>query len=194
MFCKQTFATLGKYLCEYLQKFGHYWQWREHYAVYESVIQIASHSSDEDEEIANVYSFEEADATSTDKHTNNNYESYRMEYHIVFDEIFQVPVLYFRCQNCSTQEYLYKPEQVLALFPMQQHDNLPIQMIVTQGEHPHLQTIFFYLHPCQTNDLIQQVSQEIVCSVEHENLLLFTWLSTYGACIGYAFPIGFKMV
>jgi hypothetical protein len=72
------------------------------------------------------------------------------EYHIVYSEDYQVPVLYFQLRGSEGQ--LLPLEKIVS--PRGE------QIIASQQLHPHLDLPFFYLHPCQTAQFMSHLDTE----------------------------------
>ncbi len=107
--------------------------------------------------------------TTVTHHDNDVNDSSRLpmtpicfKYHIVYSESFQVPVLYFSAWNMDTSQYLTR-EQIMTIIIDKHRDDciLPKELnpytMITQGEHPILSTIFYYVHPCETSKLMDLV-------------------------------------
>lgn len=109
----------------------------------------------------------------------------RFEYHVAYNEIFKVPVLLF---NVYHHDMPLKYDQILKIFVGDEHDKnekhwLPNDLnqytFITQGEHPVLNTVFFYLHPCQTAELMSLVMNG---NFIHANYIA-SWLSFFGRAV-----------
>lgn len=83
------------------------------------------------------------------------------EYHIVYSEEYQVPVLYFQLRGSEGQ-----------LLPLEKFVSFRGERIIaSQQLHPHLDLPFFYLHPCQTAQFMAHLDTEGKGAIE--------WLSYF---------------
>lgn len=71
-----------------------------------------------------------------------------LEYHVVFSESFECPVLYLNVSRSNGSLLSYN--HLYQLFGLDSNTDAA-DMIFTQQEHPVLQRPFFFLHPCKTN-------------------------------------------
>lgn len=123
------------------------------------------------------------------------------KYHIVYSEAYRVPVLYFNVYNMKDSSLL-SVNQILrfisyknsgsALLP----SNVNPYTFITQGEHPILSTIFYYVHPCETANLMQIVAASIQQQqLQDANLQLpnyiRSWLSFIGRMIFLDIPLSY---
>lgn len=130
------------------------------------------------------------------------------EVHIAYSEMFCVPVLYFRVTKKRisdgktihlTNDDVFR-EIVTIIHHHERHDEMASSHVVpqdvdpwtfvTQGEHPVLGTVFHYVHPCQTRDVMDQV-QSVDWDVGEDQVnfnYILSWLSTYGSVIGLHVP------
>lgn len=116
-------------------------------------------------------------------------ELFLIKYHVVFNEVFQCPALYFNIYDSTDQ--LLQPQQVVDLFQRigQSRGYIPVNNFnpynfITQGEHPILQTIFYYIHPCETHSLM-----ETICMNTTPRNYIYSWLSFFGKAINLHVPI-----
>jgi ubiquitin-like-conjugating enzyme ATG10 len=96
--------------------------------------------------------------------TSNDTIPICFKYHILFSDLFQVPVLYFNAYNVQDSSLLSR-EQVLNFVTNKNQKKsglIPSEYLnpytmITQGEHLILGTIFYYIHPCETANLMDTV-------------------------------------
>lgn len=106
----------------------------------------------------------------------------KMEYHIVYNVAFAVPVLYFRIFGRCNGEILWDLN-VISKYIKDLHANKGL----TQMPHPYYQTPFFQLHPCHTKDwmgkLVAAAHQQ-----QRKNLnYIVAWLSFIAPHVGLVF-------
>lgn len=84
------------------------------------------------------------------------------EFHLLFHISFQVPVIYFNIYNSDGS--LLQLEDIWDIFQENLNssnnylkDNM--LSIITQAEHPILFRPFFLLHPCKTNDVLNNFTK-----------------------------------
>lgn len=115
------------------------------------------------------------------------------EVHIVYNAIFCVPVLYFRVSKSQFDGdkpvYLYRHEDILREI-MALHESHPIVpreinpwTFISHGEHPVLGTVFQYVHPCQTQEIMDTVRNEDNPKTTTMQNYILSWLSFYGPVI-----------
>lgn len=100
---------------------------------------------------------------------------------IVFSDTWRVPVLYFTVQDSAGNPCLR--QQVLSMLPAaeQQEDTWDF---VSYDEHPVTGMPSYFLHPCQTQDILKILQKD--CS--QTSTLLLSWLSLILPTIGYTLP------
>lgn len=98
--------------------------------------------------------------------TKNN-RVIQLEHHIVYSTSYQVPVLYFRAFHDSGSP--------LSLEEIYQHIIPPLfhETTVSQMEHPVLGIPCWYIHPCDTRQLMSTMQYESLDYIK-------SWLSVYG--------------
>ncbi|XP_059162878.1 ubiquitin-like-conjugating enzyme ATG10 [Physella acuta] len=113
---------------------------------------------------------------------HREYETHTYEYHVLYSESYQVPVLYFNVFKKDGK--LLSLEDVWKLCPVsyQKYMNENKWATLSQQEHPLLGRPYFQLHPCHTSDLMAQ----IMTNTKTYNIknYLATWLSTVGPLVG----------
>ncbi|XP_059149447.1 ubiquitin-like-conjugating enzyme ATG10 isoform X2 [Physella acuta] len=123
---------------------------------------------------------DESDSSCMPLHREN--ETYTYEYHVLYSESYQVPVLYFNVFKKDGK--LLSLEDVWKLCPVsyQKYMNENKWATLSQQEHPLLGRPYFQLHPCHTSDLMSQ----IMTNTKTYNIknYLATWLSTVGPLVG----------
>eukprot|EP01080_Neovahlkampfia_damariscottae_P006340 gene6340-10347_t len=105
------------------------------------------------------------------------------EFHICYSQSYQVPILYFNVYTMDKK--LLKHDEILeeCLFDVENKF-----AFLTQGNHPHLSTIYYYLHPCKTIDFMNEVLEK----KDKENYIKI-WLGFFGSIIGYYLPLPSKI-
>jgi ubiquitin-like-conjugating enzyme ATG10 len=111
----------------------------------------------------------------------------KFEYHVAYSIVFNVPVLYF---NIYHDNKVLRYDQIMKAFVEKKRkerhhlpEDLNMYTFITQGEHPVLNKIFFYVHPCQTADLCKLVGYNTSANY------ISSWLSFTGQCIELYLPI-----
>jgi len=112
---------------------------------------------------------------------DQNYLKY--DFHVVFSESYSVPVLYFNISHLNGS--LLSLDDIWKLFLHKKNSNM--YETITQQEHPILQRPFFVLHPCHTENLLRQVTDQSA-----KKRFLF-WLSIYGQSIGLPLSIHYAI-
>jgi ubiquitin-like-conjugating enzyme ATG10 len=115
------------------------------------------------------------------------------KYHILFSESFQVPVLYFNAYNAQDSSLLSR-EQVLNFVTNENQkksglipsEDLNPYTMITQGEHLILGTIFYYIHPCETANLMDMV---LSTSTTGTLNYIVSWLSFFGRLVSLNVPL-----
>ncbi|KAI8787386.1 ubiquitin-like-conjugating enzyme ATG10 isoform X1 [Biomphalaria glabrata] len=106
------------------------------------------------------------------------------EYHVVYNESYAVPVLYF---NIFTNDGRLLPlDEVWSQCPTHYQTHLKDNKwsTLTQQEHPLLGRPFLQLHPCHTADFMAQVISKSSQKINY----LACWLSTVGPMVGLNIP------
>ena len=108
----------------------------------------------------------------------DNDEGICIEYHVIHDPSYQVPVLYFSATySCGR---LLKPTECHALL------HIPLDTdntaVISQRDHPVLDCPYYYVHPCQTSGVMDRFSSA------PNFIYLLTFLSTIGPIVGLHIP------
>jgi ubiquitin-like-conjugating enzyme ATG10 len=117
---------------------------------------------------------------------------YNIEYHVIYSQSYEVPVLYLRLYDTSGQTVVDNSEAIKILSSASTTaDQLGASKweTLTQQMHPVLQVPFFHLHPCHTETWMKVMS-ETDSSPENFNYLV-TWLSFVGFHVGLHLPNGY---
>jgi ubiquitin-like-conjugating enzyme ATG10 len=91
-----------------------------------------------------------------------------------------VPVLYFNA---------YENDQLITDIDVIYHTLVPkvyqssVYGSITQGEHPILGYPSFFIHPCQTKELLKVLTIDR-CKQAVDSDVLYTWLQTFGSIVG----------
>ncbi|CAF1451100.1 unnamed protein product [Adineta steineri] len=107
----------------------------------------------------------------------------KYDFHIVFSESYSVPVLYFNISHLDGS--LLSLDDVWKLFAHKNNSNM--YETITQQEHPILHRPFFILHPCHTEKLLKQVSDQSM------NKKFLFWLSIYGQSVGLPLSVNYAI-
>mmetsp|Transcript_19555 Transcript_19555/g.21747 ORF Transcript_19555/g.21747 Transcript_19555/m.21747 type:complete len:174 (+) Transcript_19555:41-562(+) len=99
------------------------------------------------------------------------------DYFIVYSSTYTVPVLYFNVYNLDGS--LLTPEEFRKSLPQHLSNEKQKWNFITQDEHPITGVPCNYIHPCQTQQVMEQLLQGAATSD-----YLLTWLSMYGAFVG----------
>ncbi|KAI8084603.1 autophagocytosis associated protein [Halteromyces radiatus] len=105
-----------------------------------------------------------------------------LDHHIVYSSTYQVPVLYFDAYFPDGTR-LGLDEIYEYIVPQVYQDDLKISPIqaqgaITQADHPLLGRPFWYIHPCDTQTLLQTIMQDVFI----ENYIKI-WLSLVGPLV-----------
>lgn len=102
----------------------------------------------------------------------------KLEYHIVYNVAFCVPVLYFRIFRRCNGEIVWDMNTISR---DKMHDKG-----VSQMPHPYYQTPFFQLHPCQTSKWMGEKLINAAAADKGSNYIV-AWLSFIAPHVGLVF-------
>jgi ubiquitin-like-conjugating enzyme ATG10 len=107
---------------------------------------------------------------------------YEWRYSIVYSFTWRVPVLYFTVQTPSGSPC--PRDEVLSMLPgsLLQQDSWDF---LSYDEHPVTGVPSFFLHPCQTQNVLNILRQDCLTDTKLE---LLSWLSLIIPSIGYSLP------
>ncbi len=97
------------------------------------------------------------------------------EHHIVYHASFQVPCLYFAS---------YSRDGDMVDVTTDKRIHLPRPGVISQQLHPILQMPVWFVHPCDTVELLRRVSSETPLTTD---TYLDAWLSVIGPFAGFQF-------
>ena len=101
------------------------------------------------------------------------------EYHVIYSESYQVPVLFFTATFHSGKLVpLREIWRAVSPFHVTRESGMEWES-VTQREHPILCRPFYHLHPCHTSSVMATV----LGTYKQANYLL-SWLTTFGPTVG----------
>ncbi|KAL0476878.1 autophagy-related protein ATG10 [Acrasis kona] len=127
--------------------------------------------------------FEEHDPSAV---AVSNTSVIEFDFHIAYHKIFKVPFLLLRATVDGIQ---LGQQDIIQHLSEGKDDWLPKELnhytFLTQGEHPVLGTIYFYLHPCQTAELITTVTDRDFERIDY----VAVWLSFFGRAVGLHVPM-----
>ena len=101
-----------------------------------------------------------------------------VDYHVVFDESYQVPVLYF---NATYKSGRVVPPNDLYKSLCVPSDHLNF---ISQRDHPIMDTPFYHIHPCQTTTMMENFKFHL----ESDFVYLLTFISSVGPLVGLYLP------
>jgi ubiquitin-like-conjugating enzyme ATG10 len=104
-------------------------------------------------------------------------ETYTWEYHVLFNQSYSVPTLYFNAWT-SHGRLLSLEEMWSRVHVNFQHSIQEDKWsVLTQQEHPVLRRPFYMFHPCRTPEFLK-------CFEGKSSNIVITWLSTVGPAVG----------
>lgn len=83
------------------------------------------------------------------------------EYHVVFSEAYQTPVLYFICRDL--ENHLLSLEEIYEELEISLDERSTL--LISQQLHPLLDRPFFFLHPCHTADFMSKLDVSEVSGI-----------------------------
>ena len=100
-----------------------------------------------------------------------------LKYHVIYDDSYQVPVLYFSVTYSSGK--VVKPADLTAIL------KTPNKLVdaISQKDHPLLDTPYYFIHPCQTSRMMKNF-----CNKQLNFVYLLTFLSSVGPVAGLYIP------
>ncbi|EAT88904.1 hypothetical protein HBI56_038720 [Parastagonospora nodorum] len=112
-----------------------------------------------------------------------------IQYDILLSPVYQVPVLYF---GISDLQHRYPPTMTTLyehLIPSQfkaQAENTGVMGGVTINDHPATNRPVFFIHPCQTAEVMEaSVGDKAITAEEY----LLMWIGALGGCVGLSVPL-----
>lgn len=116
-----------------------------------------------------------------------NLDIFSIEYHIVYNMGFCVPILYFNIWDENGKLFcLTDVWKIFAnLYPEILHDKWNS---ITQGHHPHNGKPYFYCHPCNTEKVMKFMKKHDSEEYEDVKYYIPNWLNIYGAAFGLSVP------
>jgi ubiquitin-like-conjugating enzyme ATG10 len=108
--------------------------------------------------------------------------TFEWRYSIAFSDTWRVPVLHFTVQDSNGNPC--PRDLVLSMLPASstQEDTWDF---VSYDEHPITGTPSYFLHPCQTNDILSLMHND---GKTHSSTRLLSWLSLILPAVGHTFP------
>ncbi|CAO3618307.1 unnamed protein product [Cunninghamella echinulata] len=112
-----------------------------------------------------------------------------MNYHILYSPTYQVPVLYFNAQHMDgstlSLEEIY--EYIIPDTYKKELKTSPINVYgsISQADHPLNGAPFWYIHPCQTQNMLQSIAGVDDLSVDN---YIKIWLSFVGPIVRHHIP------
>ncbi|KAI0347074.1 hypothetical protein BDW22DRAFT_493311 [Trametopsis cervina] len=118
--------------------------------------------------------------------------------HVVYSPSFQVPALYFSVHQSSGAPLSLEELTACSLLrlntlPSTQATTYALQgpdaafTLLSQGDHPTLGTPCWYLHPCHTGEVIEEILAEVPCEGNARSL---RWLEAWFMMLGNVVDFG----
>ena len=133
-------------------------------------------------------------------HHREKQETVQFEYHVIYSQSYQVPVLYFTATFHSGRLVPLKDIwRFLSPFHVARGSGMEWES-VTQAEHPMLSQPFYHIHPCHTPDVMATIlslnKYKKDGSIEKNTELnyLLSWLTIFGPTIGLHVPIDYLKI
>ncbi|KAK8674335.1 hypothetical protein V6N13_112627 [Hibiscus sabdariffa] len=149
-------------------------------------------------QISQIDNGEEETGCSGDEDVDNatlvqssHHELHYCDFHIVYSNIFRVPVLYIRAY-CSDGRPLQLDEIEKELPECSSKELSESKWtFITQEEHPYLKRPWYKLHPCGTNEWMKLLFLSHTANPKFEvvpELYLLSWFSVAGQVFGVRIP------
>ena len=115
----------------------------------------------------------------------------KFNYHVLYDESFSVPILYFQAFHSNGS--LLKVEEIWKMMPKEYLGNFSpdleersemLSSIVSQTEHPYLGAPYYKFHPCQTSTFLYNALKSSEESRGKKFNSIISWLSTIAPLVG----------
>nr|AWD06776.1 Atg10 [Dugesia japonica] len=105
------------------------------------------------------------------------FELCKIEYRIGYSVSFAAPILYIRAENENGNSFGY--DQFKSLLIQFSFDSEYFKYLV-QVEHPFLGLPYFSMHPCQTNEALNQLTKALPLSFEGRQNSVKLWALLFG--------------
>lgn len=136
-------------------------------------------------------SFENRDSSDPAALVLPTHEVHYYDFHIVYNNSYRIPVLYFRGYHCDGQPLLL--DEIEKDLPANSAKLLTESKwtFITQEEHPHLNRPWFTLHPCGTNELMRILLSNTCLSKDEVmgERYLISWVSLVSQVVGLSIPL-----
>lgn len=126
-----------------------------------------------------------------------------VEYHIVFSESYEVPILYFNARQLNGQQLVLDDIWKIVSKTLTS-SGTDRWSLISQQEHPLLCRPFYHIHPCHT----AKVMGKALTVTSHSNSVsssasvnsspsstsvnyLISWLSVFGPLVGLSVPLAY---
>ena len=126
-----------------------------------------------------------------------------VEYHIVYSDSYEVPILYFNATQSNGQQLPLDDIWKIVSKDLTS-SNTDRWSLVSQQEHPLLSRPFYHIHPCHTAKVMGKAITVLNCEQHRSETVssngpkcsssvnyLIAWLSTFGPLVGLKVPLGF---
>jgi len=113
----------------------------------------------------------------------------RTDYHVLFSKPWQLPVLYFASFWEDTLEPLSLKEiytHVVEKSSQEAVKDVGILGGISHGDHPQLGIPFYFIHPCRTADLLNDIQADNTKISQDE--LIQVWLGLVGGVVNIPTP------
>uniref|UniRef100_A0A0N5AD18 Ubiquitin-like-conjugating enzyme ATG10 n=1 Tax=Syphacia muris TaxID=451379 RepID=A0A0N5AD18_9BILA len=101
--------------------------------------------------------------------------------HIVYNNVYEVPVLWFNFYKQGNYRFWLVIDEVLELITTDYRSSIKSTLLtsLSQGEHPNIGVAFYHIHPCKTQDVMRNL---------HYTNYILSWISVYGQLVGLTLP------
>ncbi len=113
-------------------------------------------------------------------------ENVSVEYHLLYDHSYNVPTLFINATYLNGR--IVKPEDLYTILNISKDQG----DVLSQKDHPLLDTPFYYIHPCQTSKMMDNFTRERhTCN---NYVYLLTFLSMIGPIAGLKLPHEYSLI
>ncbi|KAI0698933.1 hypothetical protein BC835DRAFT_1268568 [Cytidiella melzeri] len=178
---------------EALSKYPSGWSWNEHRSVLglgylaRLVSYTATTRRRRDDNVEECVLEDSAFEIADDATAEGPPNAFTCRQYIVFSSTFQVPALYFSMHHNTgapltleeiTESPLFRPQALptaaMTTFALDTVDSA--FALLSQGDHPTLGTPCWYLHPCHTAEVVEEIMNELDCVGSQRTL---RWLEAW---------------
>lgn len=98
------------------------------------------------------------------------------KHHILYSPTYRVPTIYFRIYESNSARLIFNLPPELC-----QADSGLMNVFVSIAEHPLMGDPWLHLHPCQTEQVMNELGVEMC---DDSGMFLVKWLSVFGRLVG----------